>query len=50
MGTGQHRGGTGTSEPDLARTSCSLPWADCSISTSELIGEDWSAIIRLDAG
>ena len=28
----------------------SLPWADCSTSTSELIGEDWSAIIRLDAG
>ena len=28
----------------------SLPWEDCSTSTSELIGEDWFAIIRLDAG
>ena len=27
-----------------------LPWADCSTGTSELIGEDLSAIISLDAG
>ena len=50
MGAGQHRGDTGSSEPDLARTSCQLPWADCNAGTSELFGEDLSAVISLDAG
>ena len=27
-----------------------LPWADCSIGTNELIGEDLFAVISLDAG
>ena len=27
-----------------------LPWADCSTGTNELIGEDLSAVISLDAG
>ena len=26
-----------------------MPWADCNMGTSELIGEDPSAVIRLDA-
>ena len=26
-----------------------MPWADCSMGTNELIGEDPSAVVRLDA-
>ena len=48
MGTGLAQGSTGTSEP-LRRGPNAVPWVDCSMGTSELIGEGPSVVIRLDA-
>ena len=48
MGPGLAQGSTGTSEP-LWRGPGAVPWADCTVSSSELIGEDSRVIIRLGA-
>ena len=39
MGAGQHRCSIGTSEP-FGEDWMLQPWADCPVSTNELIGED----------
>ena len=48
MGAGLAQGSTGTSEP-LWRGPGAVPWADCSLGTNELVGEDPSVVIRLVA-
>ena len=48
MGVGLAQGSIGTSEP-FWRGPSVVPWADCSMGTNELIGEDPSTVIRLDA-
>ena len=48
MGAGLAQGSTGTNEP-LWQGPGAVPWADCTASTSELIGEDSRVIIRLGA-